>query len=144
MSFPLGLITWQFSMFSIFNHQCYAAVAIFFCFCFLFFFSAFIFFFFFRLYSIIITYIFFCFLSVFIFSHYFFYQVKVCNIHVRYEDRYTNPKRPFSIGLTLQELLFQTTDENWKPCVIKEAVTQIYKVSYCIFGFLSLSLPRAH
>nr|KAG5695912.1 hypothetical protein BaRGS_017350 [Batillaria attramentaria] len=55
-------------------------------------------------------------------------QVKVSNIHVRYEDRFTNPKRPFSIGFTMQELLFQTTDENWKPCVIKDAVTQIYKL----------------
>lgn len=55
-------------------------------------------------------------------------QVKVSNIHIRYEDRFTNPKRPFSIGVTLQELLFQTTDENWKPCVIKDAVTQIFKL----------------
>jgi len=23
----------------------------------------------------------------------------------------------------------QTTDENWKPCIIKEAVTQIFKVN---------------
>ncbi|KAL8617862.1 hypothetical protein ACOMHN_040210 [Nucella lapillus] len=55
-------------------------------------------------------------------------QVRVSNIHVRYEDRFTNPKRPFSIGLSLQDLVFQTTDENWKPCVIKDAVTQIYKL----------------
>lgn len=55
-------------------------------------------------------------------------QVKVSNIHVRYEDRFTNPRRPFSVGFSLQELLFQTTDDNWKPCVIKEAVTQIYKL----------------
>jgi len=31
----------------------------------------------------------------------------VRNIHVRYEDRYTNPKQPFSIGVTLKELLFR-------------------------------------
>ncbi|XP_041355806.1 vacuolar protein sorting-associated protein 13A-like isoform X2 [Gigantopelta aegis] len=55
-------------------------------------------------------------------------QIKVNNIHVRYEDRHTNPKRPFAIGITLHELLFQTTDEKWAPCVIKEAVTQIYKL----------------
>ncbi|XP_033726256.1 vacuolar protein sorting-associated protein 13A-like isoform X3 [Pecten maximus] len=55
-------------------------------------------------------------------------QVHVKNIHVRYEDSYTNPKRPFSLGVTLQELLFQTTDENWTPCILKEAVTQIYKL----------------
>ncbi|XP_048251088.1 vacuolar protein sorting-associated protein 13A-like isoform X4 [Haliotis rufescens] len=55
-------------------------------------------------------------------------QIKVNNIHVRYEDRFTNPKRPFAIGITLQELLFQTTDESWQPCVIKDAVTQIFKL----------------
>ncbi|XP_052084958.1 intermembrane lipid transfer protein VPS13A-like isoform X11 [Mytilus californianus] len=55
-------------------------------------------------------------------------QVQVMNVHVRYEDKYSNPKRPFSIGVSLKELLFQTTDENWKPCVIKEAVTQIFKL----------------
>ncbi|BFZ25790.1 hypothetical protein BsWGS_28827 [Bradybaena similaris] len=55
-------------------------------------------------------------------------QVKVSNIHVRYEDKYTNPDRPFSIGVTLQELVFQTTDANWKETIIKDAVTQIYKL----------------
>ncbi|XP_060080495.1 intermembrane lipid transfer protein VPS13A-like [Ylistrum balloti] len=55
-------------------------------------------------------------------------QVEVKNIHVRYEDSYTNPKRPFSLGVTLQELLFRTTDENWTPCILREAVTQIYKL----------------
>ena len=34
-------------------------------------------------------------------------QIKVTNVHVRYEDKYSNPKRPFSIGITLKELLFQ-------------------------------------
>ncbi|GFN81247.1 vacuolar protein sorting-associated protein 13a-like [Plakobranchus ocellatus] len=55
-------------------------------------------------------------------------QVRVGNIHVRYEDKYTNPLRPFAIGVTLQELLFQTTDSNWNETIIKEAVTQIYKL----------------
>lgn len=26
-------------------------------------------------------------------------------------------------------LFFKTTDENWKPCVVKEAVNQIFKVN---------------
>ena len=34
-------------------------------------------------------------------------QVKVTNIHVRYEDRFTNPSRPVSVGFSLRELLFQ-------------------------------------
>ncbi|ESO95114.1 hypothetical protein LOTGIDRAFT_160876 [Lottia gigantea] len=55
-------------------------------------------------------------------------QIKVSNIHVRYEDNLTNPNHPFAIGATLKDLLFQTTDENWTPTVIKDAVTQIYKL----------------
>lgn len=55
-------------------------------------------------------------------------QIQIRNIHVRYEDAYTDPKNPFSIGVSLAELLFQTTDENWKPCVVKEAVNQIFKL----------------
>ncbi|CAG2215319.1 VPS13A_C [Mytilus edulis] len=54
-------------------------------------------------------------------------QIKVKNIHVRYEDKYSEPNRPFSIGVSLKELLFQTTDENWNPCVIKESVSQVFK-----------------
>ncbi|KAH3865945.1 hypothetical protein DPMN_028993 [Dreissena polymorpha] len=34
-------------------------------------------------------------------------QVEVRNIHVRYEDKYTNPLQPFSIGVTLKEFLFR-------------------------------------
>ena len=55
-------------------------------------------------------------------------QINVSNIHIRYEDHFTNPKKPFSIGITLKNMAFQTTDENWKPTIIKDTVTKIYKV----------------
>ncbi|XP_064596167.1 intermembrane lipid transfer protein VPS13C-like [Liolophura sinensis] len=55
-------------------------------------------------------------------------QVQVNNVHVRFEDRFTDPQHPFAIGVTLQELSFKTTDENWNPCVVKDAVTQIFKL----------------
>ena len=55
-------------------------------------------------------------------------EVKVTNIHVRYEDSYTNPAKPFSIGVTLRELSCQTTDVNWKITIIKEAASIIYKL----------------
>ncbi|CAL1529954.1 unnamed protein product, partial [Lymnaea stagnalis] len=55
-------------------------------------------------------------------------QIKVSMIHIRYEDKYSNPSRPVALGITLQELLFQTTDGNWKETIIKEAVTQIFKL----------------
>ncbi|XP_059141648.1 intermembrane lipid transfer protein VPS13A-like [Physella acuta] len=64
-------------------------------------------------------------------------QIKVSLIHIRYEDKYSNPARPVSMGITLNELLFQTTDSNWKEMIIKEAVTQIYKLvrldSLCVY-----------
>jgi len=31
-------------------------------------------------------------------------EVTVTNIHVRFEDNVTNPKKPFSVGVTLREL----------------------------------------
>ena len=31
-------------------------------------------------------------------------EVTVTNIHVRFEDSTTNPKKPFSVGVTLREL----------------------------------------
>ncbi|GAB6032121.1 vacuolar protein sorting 13 [Chamberlinius hualienensis] len=41
-------------------------------------------------------------------------QVRVTNIHIRYEDAFTNFSQPFAIGLTLYNLNFETTDEDWK------------------------------
>lgn len=34
-------------------------------------------------------------------------QITIHNIHFRYEDAYTNPKHPFSVGVSLAELVFQ-------------------------------------
>lgn len=34
-------------------------------------------------------------------------QVKVRNIHIRYEDFYTTPETPFAVGITLDNLSFQ-------------------------------------
>lgn len=31
-------------------------------------------------------------------------EVKITNIHVRYEDTFTNPQKPFSVGVTLREI----------------------------------------
>ncbi|XP_023933797.2 intermembrane lipid transfer protein Vps13 isoform X2 [Bicyclus anynana] len=55
-------------------------------------------------------------------------QLKISDIHVRYEDSITNPKSPFSFGITLHNLSVHTTDENWKQTVIQEAVTKIFKI----------------
>ncbi|XP_022258714.1 vacuolar protein sorting-associated protein 13C-like [Limulus polyphemus] len=49
-------------------------------------------------------------------------QVKVKNVHIRYEDEFINSNSPFAAGITLHNLLFETTDESWKPCIVKETV----------------------
>ncbi|XP_067143145.1 intermembrane lipid transfer protein Vps13 isoform X2 [Centruroides vittatus] len=55
-------------------------------------------------------------------------QVKIKDIHIRYEDPYTDPSKPFSLGITLHNLSFETTDENWKPCILQDTVKLIHKL----------------
>lgn len=55
-------------------------------------------------------------------------QLKISNIHIRYEDKVTNVGKPFAWGITLSNLAMQTTDETWNPAIVQEAVTKIYKV----------------
>ena len=64
-------------------------------------------------------------------------EVKVTNVHIRYEDSYTDPKQPFSVGVTLRELSCQTTDENWTLKIIKEAAIIIFKVYVSFSAFAS-------
>ncbi|KRZ71455.1 Vacuolar protein sorting-associated protein 13A [Trichinella papuae] len=56
-------------------------------------------------------------------------QVTIRNIHIRYEDCFSNVERRFAAGLTLHQLCFQTTDEDWKPCILKELKKIIYKAT---------------
>jgi len=55
-------------------------------------------------------------------------QVKITDIHIRYEDKVTKPEHPFCLGITLHNLSVHTTDENWKACVVQDGATMIYKV----------------
>uniref|UniRef100_UPI0037E99E70 intermembrane lipid transfer protein VPS13C n=1 Tax=Semicossyphus pulcher TaxID=241346 RepID=UPI0037E99E70 len=55
-------------------------------------------------------------------------QVKISSIHLRYEDDLSDPQHPLSMGVTLSELSLQTTDENWKACILNEAAKIIYKL----------------
>ncbi|XP_026233856.1 vacuolar protein sorting-associated protein 13C isoform X2 [Anabas testudineus] len=55
-------------------------------------------------------------------------QVKISRIHLRYEDDVSDTQRPIAMGVTLSELSLQTTDENWKPCILNEAAKIIYKL----------------
>ncbi|XP_068092806.1 intermembrane lipid transfer protein VPS13A [Hyperolius riggenbachi] len=55
-------------------------------------------------------------------------QVKISNIHVRYEDDITNPRCPLSFGVSLQNLSLQTSDKNWNPCLHDESFKLFYKI----------------
>ncbi|KAM5292524.1 intermembrane lipid transfer protein VPS13C [Ctenodactylus gundi] len=55
-------------------------------------------------------------------------QVKVTEIHIKYEDDVTDPERPLSFGVTLGEFSLLTTNEHWTPCVLNEAEKIIYKL----------------
>lgn len=45
-------------------------------------------------------------------------ELNVRNVHVRYEDRVTNPKHAFSVGVTWESLKMQSTDRHWNPCFV--------------------------
>lgn len=55
-------------------------------------------------------------------------QLTVKNIHIRYEDTITNPNSPFSFGITLSELVAESTDSNWKRKIVED-IQKIYKVN---------------
>ncbi|XP_048449432.1 vacuolar protein sorting-associated protein 13A [Rhincodon typus] len=44
-------------------------------------------------------------------------QVKITNVHIRYEDDITNQNSPLSFGISLENLSLETTDERWNPCL---------------------------
>ncbi|XP_072517256.1 intermembrane lipid transfer protein VPS13C isoform X4 [Salminus brasiliensis] len=70
-------------------------------------------------------------------------QVKVTSIHIRYEDDVSDPKRPLSMGVTLSELSLQTTDQNWRACILNEAAKIIYKLGRleCLCAYWNVNSP---
>ncbi|XP_048360331.1 intermembrane lipid transfer protein VPS13A [Sphaerodactylus townsendi] len=55
-------------------------------------------------------------------------QLKISNIHIRYEDDITNKDIPLSFGVSLQNLSLQTSDQNWNPCIQNETAKLFYKL----------------
>ncbi|XP_077417334.1 intermembrane lipid transfer protein VPS13A isoform X1 [Vanacampus margaritifer] len=55
-------------------------------------------------------------------------QVKISNIHIRYEDDVTNPQCPLSFGVSLSNLSLQTCDEDWNPTLLDENARLFYKL----------------
>uniref|UniRef100_A0A915Q109 Vacuolar protein sorting-associated protein 13A n=1 Tax=Setaria digitata TaxID=48799 RepID=A0A915Q109_9BILA len=55
-------------------------------------------------------------------------QVTIRDIHIRYEDKYSNRNRPFVVGATLEAIDFKTTDEDWNETIHKEVIKIVYKL----------------
>uniref|UniRef100_A0A914YP04 Chorein N-terminal domain-containing protein n=1 Tax=Panagrolaimus superbus TaxID=310955 RepID=A0A914YP04_9BILA len=55
-------------------------------------------------------------------------QVTIKNIHIRFEDKYTNRQHPFVAGFTLEGLDFQTTDKHWKAAILNNTVSLFHKL----------------
>ncbi|KAK3562082.1 hypothetical protein QTP86_027175 [Hemibagrus guttatus] len=70
-------------------------------------------------------------------------QVKISSIHIRYEDDVSDPQKPLSVGVTLSELSLQTTDENWRTCILNEAAKIIYKLGRleCLCVYWNVNSP---
>ncbi|XP_022090239.1 vacuolar protein sorting-associated protein 13D-like isoform X2 [Acanthaster planci] len=46
-------------------------------------------------------------------------QLKVRDVHIRYEDSTTVPNESFAFGITIKSLSAQSTDENWKARIVQ-------------------------
>ncbi|XP_064629495.1 intermembrane lipid transfer protein VPS13A-like isoform X5 [Lineus longissimus] len=55
-------------------------------------------------------------------------QVFVKNIHIRYEDKVTNPDHPFAFGVILRNLSAETTNSQWEVTQIDANTKTIHKV----------------
>ncbi|XP_036356919.1 vacuolar protein sorting-associated protein 13D isoform X3 [Octopus sinensis] len=52
-------------------------------------------------------------------------QLHVNDVHIRYEDSDLNPSHPFAVGIDLDSLIAQSTDENWVPCFVYRNVNEM-------------------
>jgi len=55
-------------------------------------------------------------------------QISINNIHIRYEDKLSDPGHPFAVGLTLSEFSAVSTDSDWKPTFIEGETGSIHKL----------------
>ncbi|XP_068961725.1 intermembrane lipid transfer protein VPS13A isoform X2 [Petaurus breviceps papuanus] len=73
-------------------------------------------------------------------------QLKISNIHVRYEDDVTNRKKPLSCGISLQNFSMETTDQDWKPSV-HDAAKNVFCKLICLdnlFGYWNVKSKMFH
>jgi len=57
-------------------------------------------------------------------------QVFLNNIHIRYEDDMSHPGKPFVVGITLDRLHAQSTDDMWKPTFLTVGSKLMHKVLF--------------
>ena len=55
-------------------------------------------------------------------------QVSIKGIHIRYEDKMTNPEHPFACGIMLKGLSAETTNNQWQPVQVDGDATEVNKV----------------
>jgi len=55
-------------------------------------------------------------------------QISINNIHIRYEDKLSDPGHPFAVGLTLSEFSAVSTDDFWNPTFIEKQTNTIHKL----------------
>lgn len=58
-------------------------------------------------------------------------QLRIMNVHVRFEEGSKNSNASYAWGLTLEEISLTTTDATWKPSFIErtnEAADKLYKM----------------
>lgn len=55
-------------------------------------------------------------------------QVKIKNIHVRFEDNKSHPQNPFAVGLTLSNISAVSTDSNWVEAFIEDPKAPTHKL----------------
>ncbi|XP_030388188.1 vacuolar protein sorting-associated protein 13 [Scaptodrosophila lebanonensis] len=65
-------------------------------------------------------------------------QVKIANVHVRYEDT-TTTGSPFSFGISLHELELYTTDADWEKCYMAQQDAQVFKIANlsCLSAYMN-------
>ena len=74
-------------------------------------------------------------------------QITIKNIHIRYEDKTTNPNFPFCIGATMSSLFVETISKNSIPCLENDddqkSLLFVYKVSSSLVN-VTLKFPKIY
>ncbi|KAK2147039.1 hypothetical protein LSH36_573g06025, partial [Paralvinella palmiformis] len=55
-------------------------------------------------------------------------QISIQRIHIRYEDRVTNPDHPFACGIMLKLITAETTNSQWQPITLDSTASLVHKL----------------